>query len=263
MNAFDIRQFFFWYGPPELKIDINLPVPWQEFSEILSNFKSGNFHERERLLDLCCRYRDEKIGIFGLQLFFSVARPHDLKILDRYTQSASDEELKTIAVFSIKSMIGVSLAKWFVSVVDKIASHEIKSNMGDQLMGLLSKEQRADFGYHAPILKILDAIERYTPPDTQFIFAGKPAFLGDIAIRMQLLMQVALSIQPPAILGDGTGPTLLSAATGIECPVSYTTVMSLDKVKLVLDYVKAVSAMGKAIGGWKRGSKYFYGHEIV
>lgn len=263
MNNFDIREFFFWYGPADLKVDMSLPIPWLNLANILANFKSGRFNQREELFDLCCKNREGKISIFALQLFFLVAREADLILLSKYTQDASDVELKSIALRSTNSLIGIPLAHEISKIIEKISDVKVKKNMTDILESFLTKDNRRQFGYDVKIIDIMNVIDLTLPRDVQFTFCGKPAFLGDIAINMQLLMQVAMSFDTPTILGDSSGPTLLSAASGLECPVSYTTVMTLDKVKLVLDYVKAVSAMGKAMGGWKRGSKYFYGHEIV
>jgi hypothetical protein len=263
MNKFDIRDFFFWYGPADLDVDESLEGSWLKLSEILHNFKQGDFSRRQELFDLCCLNREVKFEIIALQLFFLVARREDISILEKYCCTATDVQLKTFALFSLRSMLGVPLARWFTSTVYRISDDDLIINMGDHLESFLPNHIRKQLGFDVPISKILDAIERNLPDDLQFTFHGTPFFLGDVAINMQHHMQVAISIVPPGILGDGTGPTLLSAASGLECPVSYATVMIPDKVKAVLDYIKAISAMGKAMGGWKRGAKYFYGHEIV
>lgn len=65
MSNFDIRNFSFWYGPADLEIDPFLDSPWLEFAEILSNFKRGIFDQRNELIDLCRKCRDEKVAIFG------------------------------------------------------------------------------------------------------------------------------------------------------------------------------------------------------
>jgi hypothetical protein len=263
MNKFDIRNFHFWYGPVNFGVDEGLQGSWLQLSKILHNFKSGNFSQREELFDLCCQDREAKFSVVAIQLFFLVARKIDLSILEKYCESATDTQLKSFALFSLKSMLGVPLARWFTSIINRISESDLTVNMGDHLESFLPKSIREQFGFDVPISRIIEAIENTIPHNMPYIFNGAPLFLGDIAISMQHRMQVAISLDPPGILGDGTGPTLISAASGLECPVSYATVMTPDKVKAVLDYVKEVSAMGKAMGGWKRGSKYFYGHEIV
>jgi hypothetical protein len=263
MNEFDVRDFFFWYGPKNMGFNLNLPSPWLEASRILSNFKLGDFSQRTELFQLCCKYREEKFSIFGLQLFFLTAREQDLKLINIYFRDATDSQLASIALRSLLSMLGVSLARKYLEIVELIGDLLLKEKVLFSLKSLLSTESHDLLIGTVSGKKLLSSIENCCQGTSMYWFHGRPFFLGDIAIKMQRHMQIAISIKPAAVLGDGIGPTVISAASGLECPVSYTTVMTNDKVKAVLDYVKAVSAMGKAMGGWKRGAKYFYGHEIV
>lgn len=263
MIEFNLKDFFFWYGPKSQTSYGRLESPWLEASAILARFKLGDFSQRSELFDLCCNYREEKFSIFGLQLFFLTAREQDLKIIDRYFESSTDAQLASLALRSLTSMLGLTLAKKYIKILDLIRDSSLKRNTLFSLKSLLTPESHAALIGDVSPNDFISSIEENSISSTVFWFHGRPSFLGDIAIKMQRHMQIARSIEPPAILGDGIGPILLSAASGLECPVSYTTVMTLDKVELVLDYVKAVSAMGKDLGGWKRGSKYFYGHEIV
>ena len=263
MIEFNLTDFSFWYGPKNQTSYGRLNSPWLEASVILASFKLGDFSQRTELLELCCNYREEKFSIFALQLFFLTARDQDLKTIDQYFSNSTDAQLASLALHSLISMLGLNLAKKYIEIIELIQDRSLKRNTLFSLKSLLTPESHAALIGDVSHNDFISSIQENSISSTVFWFHGRPSFLGDIAIKMQRHMQIARNIEPPAILGDGIGPTLLSAASGLECPVSYTTVMTLDKVELVLDYVRAVSAMGKVLGGWKRGSKYFYGHEIV
>jgi hypothetical protein len=263
MNNFTIRDFRLWYGPTDLDFEEAMPAPWPQLAKILINFKKGNFCQREELFDLCCKFRDEKVGIFGLQLFFLTARPVDIELISQYTEDATDVELIRISNFLLDSLVVHPAARVFLETVFRIRDNTAKQRIVSHLKSMLPISVHETIVGDVSGSIILNEIDKNLSRNIMFYFRGQPAFLGNIAISLQRYMQISIGLDPPGILGDGTGPTLLSAASGLECPVSYATVMTPDKVKAVLDYIKAISAMGKAMGGWKRGAKYFYGHEIV
>jgi hypothetical protein len=209
---------------------------------------------------LCIEFRAHKIVGVALDLYFLVARHADLWLIESFLNGATIQQHEELLYRSRNCMLPAPWAQLIVNSYGRFALTEkvvlaIETLVDDQHFEIA--KGKSSIGH------LIDYMLELMPDKSTYYFDGKPAFLGNVAIQMQLRMQRARSIDPPGILGDISGPILLSAASGLECPVSYGTIMTLDKVKAVLDYVKEVSAMGKAMGGWKRGSKYFYGHEIV
>jgi hypothetical protein len=258
-TAFDIRQVKNWFGPIDLEPDPNLPSPWNRLSEILYAFKQGNYSARDELGNICCAHRDEPIIQFGLSLYFLVARVEDLNLIPKFLDNADANQAAIIFHRARGSLIGLPLAIHAVSDFDPFV---IREERVTALKTLMPSEHFSEVENLSSLADVLAVLQKRLP-DVDYVFKGKPAFLGDIAISMQLWMQRAMDPDDTKMLGDSMGPRWLAAFSGLECPVSYTTIMTRDKVKAVLDYVKTVSAMGKAMGGWKRGSKYFYGHEIL
>ncbi len=89
-----------------------------------------------------------------------------------------------------------------------------------------------------------------------YYYMGKPVFPGDLT-RSLMAKTAPLRVRHEK-MELAIEPSLLSVWSGVKCPVYYGDVITDAKFGELLNYIEALAAMP-----WGRGTKYFYGHEVI
>ena len=89
-----------------------------------------------------------------------------------------------------------------------------------------------------------------------YYFDQKPAFPGDLT--KTLVQRVFLAPNNEEPLRMEVIPSLLSIWSGVKVPGEYDTIIGASNYKSFISYVEEL-----ATKKWEKGSKYFYGHQLL
>jgi hypothetical protein len=89
-----------------------------------------------------------------------------------------------------------------------------------------------------------------------YYFKGMPVFLGNISKDLIIKCQVSHKEKKQAFLVSE--PQILSNFSGIVCPISLNESVDEKCLTSIYNYVNQIAGMP-----WKKGSKYFFSHEVI
>ncbi|MCS6123648.1 Imm47 family immunity protein [Shewanella baltica] len=89
-----------------------------------------------------------------------------------------------------------------------------------------------------------------------YYYRGKPIFIGDVAKELINSATVSYKENKPVVLVRQA--QILSNFSGVKCPIENAVMVGETKISSVMSYVKTLARSNN----WKKGVKYFYGHEV-
>lgn len=218
---------------------------------IVELLKEGDFSVREDLAELI-EADDSDTRLYAIQVFAHVCSHRSSSLFKRALDAIEDvEELKT-AILLVGESLSPAVIPMLLELATDLDTPDSTDYINDAVNTILSFKDPVD------TLEAQQAVQEALSHwnETEYLFRGRSVFVGDVS--KEVLTNASAATQSlHRKLEMFIEPELLSNFSGLACPVSYGTSMDSKTFGELLDYVSKLARME-----WKRGAKYFYGHEV-
>jgi hypothetical protein len=213
--------------------------------------KLGNFSARRQLLDAMSG-ADVKLRNACCAVYCATARHDDIGLLMEALDPAAESDVKAFALYGSHTL-SLHTVPYLLALLETWEGTSLEQKLGDALQALFPPDDNRASTFEALREFYGGLADRFDP--AVYYLWGKPAFAGDLTRRLITLAAEAKRLGKP--LEAFEVPMLLSVWCGLECPVSFASVIDDTTMGRILAYVKSIASME-----WRRGGKYFYGHAV-
>ena len=241
----------FWFDPKEIKMQT---TEEQKFIDYLFEFQKGDFSSKKEFTDFFLSTSEWNIFVLGMRLFMSICSHSDMDMLTEFLSECDEKQLRVFLAY-VPEALTVQAVPFLLALYEEWENTYVGQDIARCICEMLSEEFYDEIHYSVDELGDLFFSFSNKNDLSMYYYKGQVYFVGEISKKI-ITMAAYCRSKALNFLGDQM-PSIISNATGIECPVHYDVEISNDSIGQLYEYVKTISKMQQL-----PGQKYFFNYII-
>ncbi len=241
----------FWLDDKEIK---TRTIEEEKFMNYLRDFQKGDLSGKRKFVDFFVSASEWNIYVLGMRLFMAICSHSDMEMMTAFLSECDEKKLRVFIAY-IPESLTMQAIPFLLALFEEWEDTSLGQDIARCICEMLGQEYYDENRYTVDELGNLFFSFSKKNDLSMYYYRGQTYFVGEVSKKI-ITMTAYCRSKAINYLEDQM-PSVISNATGIECPVHYGVEISSDSIGQLYAYVKMISKEQQI-----SGKKYFFNHII-